>query len=194
MKSDKGFSIIELVVVIAIMAILAAIAIPTFSIFITKARESTDIQYMHDVEYAIKLAYAHDPSVEITEIVICVNKESGHVEDIKYFIDGEWDGEVKVDDEGYSHINGDEDEVAPLLDLEYNFKAWNSVGTNKNWQTNWILELVEPGFAPPKEHAPPGIPNEDQDSQGDNSDVRYPSDGQKPSEQPDEDTPPEVRE
>ena len=30
MKNNKGFSLVELIVVIAIMAILAAVAIPTF--------------------------------------------------------------------------------------------------------------------------------------------------------------------
>lgn len=195
MKHNKGFSIVELIVVIAIMAILAAIAIPTFSVFIKKARESTDIQYMHDVEYALKLAYAHDPSIEITEITVYVNQESGRVEDISYTIDGGWEGEFKLDDKEYNHTEGNEDNASPLIGWEYYFKACNSVNiNNENWKSHWVLVLVDPGFEPPKEHTPPGIPGEDKESQGDNSDVRYPSDDQKSSEKPDEDTPPEVRE
>lgn len=197
MKHNKGFSIVELIVVIAVMAILAAIAIPTFSVFIKKARESTDIQYMHDVEHMLKLAYADDPTIEITEITVYVNRESGYVENITYTIDGGWDevNGCEYDDQEYSHIEGDEDNAAPLIDWEYYFKACNSVNiNNENWKSQWVLVLVDPGFEPPKEHTPPGIPGEDKESEGDNSDVRYPSDDQKPSEKPDEDTPPEVRE
>ncbi len=195
MKQNKGFSIVELIVVIAVMAILAAIAIPTFSVFIKKARESTDIQYMHDVEHMLKLAYADDPTIEITEITVYVNRESGYVENISYTIDGGWEGEIKVVDYAFVHQEGDGENVSPLIDWEYYFKACNSVNiNNENWKSHWVLVLVDPGFEPPKEHTPPGIPGEDKESQGDNSDVRYPSDDQKPSEKPDEDTPPEVRE
>ena len=40
----KGFTIVELVIVIAVIAILAAVAIPTFSNVITKAKESKALQ------------------------------------------------------------------------------------------------------------------------------------------------------
>ena len=40
----KGFTIVELVIVIAVIAILAAVAIPTFSSVITKAKESNAMQ------------------------------------------------------------------------------------------------------------------------------------------------------
>lgn len=42
--SKKGFTIIELVVVIAVIAILAAVLIPTFASLINKANESVDMQ------------------------------------------------------------------------------------------------------------------------------------------------------
>ncbi|MBE6675665.1 MAG: type II secretion system protein [Ruminococcaceae bacterium] len=45
MKNNKGFSLVELIVVISIMAILAAIAVVSFSIYIDKAHEANDIQY-----------------------------------------------------------------------------------------------------------------------------------------------------
>ncbi len=43
-RNKKGFTIIELVVVIAVIAILAAVLIPTFSSIIKKANTSADIQ------------------------------------------------------------------------------------------------------------------------------------------------------
>ena len=44
MNSKKGFTIVELVIVIAIIAILAAVLIPTFSNIIEKANESSSLQ------------------------------------------------------------------------------------------------------------------------------------------------------
>ena len=41
-RSKKGFTIVELVIVIAVIAILAAVLIPTFSSLINKAKESSD--------------------------------------------------------------------------------------------------------------------------------------------------------
>ena len=43
-SNKKGFTIVELVIVIAIIAILAAVLIPTFASLIQKANESNDIQ------------------------------------------------------------------------------------------------------------------------------------------------------
>ena len=46
MKASKkrGFTIVELIIVIAVIAILAAVLIPTFSNLISRANESVDIQ------------------------------------------------------------------------------------------------------------------------------------------------------
>lgn len=44
MRDRKGFTIVELVIVIAVIAILAAVLIPTFSNVISKANESASLQ------------------------------------------------------------------------------------------------------------------------------------------------------
>ena len=46
MKNRKGFTIVELVIVIAVIAILAAVLIPTFSGVVNKANESSRTQEM----------------------------------------------------------------------------------------------------------------------------------------------------
>ena len=43
MKNRKGFTLAELLIVVAIIAVLAAIAIPIFTSQLEKSRESTDI-------------------------------------------------------------------------------------------------------------------------------------------------------
>ena len=57
--NKKGFTIVELVIVIAVIAILAAVMIPTFSGIITKAQQSAALQ---KATAKFKEAYALDLS------------------------------------------------------------------------------------------------------------------------------------
>lgn len=53
-NSRKGFTIVELVIVIAVIAILAAVLIPTFSGIIDKANTSADIQLIREANMLIQ--------------------------------------------------------------------------------------------------------------------------------------------
>lgn len=56
MKTNKGFSLVELIVVIAIMAIIAAVAVPVYNTYITKADDSVGLDKIDGIVYAVKLA------------------------------------------------------------------------------------------------------------------------------------------
>ena len=62
----KGFTLVELVIVIAVIAILAAVLIPTFSNVIEKANQSKALQAARiDFEnYILELDYTKDSDVE----------------------------------------------------------------------------------------------------------------------------------
>ncbi len=57
-KNNKGFSLVELIVVIAIMAVLVGVIAPTLIQNIEKSRESKDIQALDSIAAAAQLAVA----------------------------------------------------------------------------------------------------------------------------------------
>ena len=56
---NKGFSLVELIIVIAIMAVLVVVLAPQFIKFVEKGRESTDLQNVTEMKTAIE-TYAAD--------------------------------------------------------------------------------------------------------------------------------------
>ncbi|MCY1714424.1 type II secretion system protein [Caproiciproducens galactitolivorans] len=57
-RNKKGFTLVELVIVLAILAILTAIAIPTVSNITESANVSVDKSNAQSVEMALKAAYS----------------------------------------------------------------------------------------------------------------------------------------
>ena len=57
---NKGFSLVELIVVIAIMAILVGVAVPVYSSYIEKAQKSKDEQMVDEIKHAIEIAAVGD--------------------------------------------------------------------------------------------------------------------------------------
>ena len=62
-KNNKGFSLVELIVVIAIMAVLIGVIAPQFLGYTDKAKESTDIQNAQSVASEIQVKIAETDTV-----------------------------------------------------------------------------------------------------------------------------------
>ncbi len=58
--NDKGFSLVELIIVIAIMAILIVVLAPQYLKYVERSRNSTDMQNVATIKTAIE-TYAADP-------------------------------------------------------------------------------------------------------------------------------------
>ena len=64
MKKNKGFSLVELIIVIAIMAILAAAIAPALIRYIDKSRKADDVTAAGTVATAVSAALANEKAYE----------------------------------------------------------------------------------------------------------------------------------
>lgn len=79
-KNNKGFSLVELIVVIAIMAVLVGVLAPQLIKYVEKSREATDIQTCDNIATALKTYYADEEvaaSVTTTVTVTLSKTELG---------------------------------------------------------------------------------------------------------------------
>ncbi|GMR05406.1 MAG: type IV pilin protein [Thermodesulfobacteriota bacterium] len=65
-RAQDGFTVLELLFIMAIIGILAAIAIPMYTRFIQKARETSVISYLSKVVRAEEMYYIDSPTVSYT--------------------------------------------------------------------------------------------------------------------------------
>lgn len=63
MKNNKGFSLVELIIVIAIMAVLVGVLAPTYMQYVEKSKKSNDVSTVDSIVNAFEIA-AIDPETQ----------------------------------------------------------------------------------------------------------------------------------
>lgn len=66
--NNKGFSLVELIIVIAIMAVLIVVLAPQYLKYVEKSRNSTDVTNATEIVTAVQV-YASDPDVDTADVL-----------------------------------------------------------------------------------------------------------------------------
>ena len=116
-NNRKGFTITELVIVIAVIAILAAVLIPTFTSIITKAQKSSAMQEARAAftEYMASVDYA-DGKTPASQVVIKGGDyffvaEDGKFDDTAYATEAEACADFTADADGDDYVYVTKDAV-----------------------------------------------------------------------------------
>ncbi len=113
--NNKGFSLVELIVVIAIMAVFVGIAAPQFMGYTTRAKISTDIQNVETLLNAVDV-YAAANEETVTDIASLV--------------------EVKTADGKTTGVDFKGPATAGIPNITFKYGSWSSVTityTNGKW-------------------------------------------------------------
>ena len=147
-STKKGFTIVELVIVIAIIAILAAVLIPTFASLIQKANTSADIQAVREMNTFLAINEVEEPKT-INEVFKALENGGMTVKDYHPLVSGRfffWDSKLNrvlytdnqynvIFPEEYKDVNR---ETNGWLSLSGEIREDNSYKDSYNSETNTV--------------------------------------------------------
>ena len=99
MNNRKGFTLAELLIVVAIIAVLVAIAIPVFTTQLERSREATDLANIRSAYAEAMTDYIADNNASVSKTASIVQKDTTwHIDhSLRTRIDGS-EGSVSLND------------------------------------------------------------------------------------------------
>lgn len=114
--NKKGFTLAELLIVVAIIAVLVAISIPIFSAQLEKAKEATDMANIRSAYTEVVAAYLGDSQKHEASVALKSDKDdyvsdkNAEIAGVKYeiILKKESPCVVKIDEKGKVTIGGED--------------------------------------------------------------------------------------
>ena len=72
-KSNKGFTLVELIIVVAIIAVLSAVLVPQYIQYVEKSRIGADEAYISEVAHNLEIVGATDTTVNGKEVTVTIS-------------------------------------------------------------------------------------------------------------------------
>ena len=129
--SKSGFTLIELIVVIAILGILAGIAVPAYSGYIKKANEAADLVQLDSIKTAVDFAFI--------EKNVQKDKEDSTLEKIVVTQSGETEPGITVTGSTGSETISKDDIEDYCKFSTFKFKSDNTTATWESSTAKWVL-------------------------------------------------------
>lgn len=114
-KANNGFTLVELIVVIAILGVLGGVAVPVYSGYVEKANRSADDQLLATINKAyavaclkngVDMARLDDAEMPLTgDKIVDLNNVNPYPEDFRAYYEGNYNSEFKYYD-ALDFVNG----------------------------------------------------------------------------------------
>lgn len=141
-NKNKGFTLVELVIVVAILAILVGILAPAYSKYVERSAESTDLENVRTAYGEVMIAAEIEEEKDVRKVVSLKQKKAG------------WQSSNTVTIAGISHSNGDQDTVhwkgdpvaGGVCEVSYNPKTgilFDWKGKNEDSSKKYFFDITE---------------------------------------------------
>ncbi len=135
MYSERGFTLIELMIVVAIIAILAAIALPAYQDYVTRAQVAEGISLATGAKLAVAVYYGDTGTFPADNAVAGMAAPAS--------IAGRHIQSVEVDDTGQIQVKFSSNANAKIQSQILSFQAQNNDGS-----LSWRCGGVDANFLP----------------------------------------------
>ena len=113
-KNNKGFTLVELIIVIAVMAILTVVVAPQYLKYIEKSRAATDENAISELKHIVEVSYVEAAAANAGDNVVVINIPASGV--FTY-------------DDASGALDGIVADIYPLGSYEFKSKEWKNKGT-----------------------------------------------------------------